>query len=79
MDPQALVVPGARGGMAPEQVCYTAAAQQGGVLDHLDVLAHAGQGLLGGPAGEGGRRRRLVAGDVDPACPGEGDVASAAA
>ena len=65
--------------MAPEQVGDTAAAQQGCVLDHLNVLAHAGQGLLGGPTGEGRRRRRLVAGDVDPAGPGEGEVASGAA
>ena len=44
------------------------------MLQHLDVLADGGQGLLGQTAGEGCWRRRMVAGDIDPAGPGEGEV-----
>ena len=79
MDAQALVIPGAGGGVAPEQIRDAAAAQQGGVLERLDVLPHGCQGLLGGPASQGHRRWWLVAGYVDPAGPGEGEVASGAA
>ena len=72
-------MPEAGGGVAPEQIRDAAAAQQGGVLERLDVLPHGCQGLLGRPASQGHWRWWLVASDVDPAGPGEGEVASGAA
>ena len=78
MEAQALVVVQAGGGMAPEQIRDAAAAQQGGVLEHLDVLPHGGQGLSCGCGGEGGRRWRTVAGEIDPAGPRIGQVALSA-
>jgi hypothetical protein len=48
MDPQTLVMAKAGNGVAPEQIGDTAAAQKASVVQHLDVLAHSCQGLLGG-------------------------------
>ena len=74
MDSQALVMREVFGGMAPEQIGDTTAAQQSRVLQHLDVLPHRGHRCCDSSGGEGGRRGRVIAGEVDPACPGVGEI-----
>ena len=76
MDAQAPMMMQAGGGMAPEEIAHAATAQQVRVLQHLDVLAHAGQGRGSGPRLQRCSRGWMVPGHVDPAGPGEGQIAA---